>query len=75
MSTKKTGIECLTYVEFSAQATNGDELNLMEQDQLEVIGEGEGDGWIRVNTKINNRSTHYFCSLEIVHTANCLTSG
>ena len=30
------------------QASNADELNLREGEQLELIGDGDGDGWVRV---------------------------
>ena len=32
------------------QGGNSDELNLREQEQLEVIADGDGDGWVRVST-------------------------
>lgn len=30
-----------------AQAQNPDELSIVENEQLEVVGEGDGDGWLR----------------------------
>lgn len=30
-----------------SQARNPDELSIIESEQLEVIGEGDGDGWLR----------------------------
>lgn len=32
---------------FLLQAQNPDELTIVENEQLEVIGEGDGDGWLR----------------------------
>lgn len=29
------------------QAQNPDELSIIENEQLEVVGEGDGDGWLR----------------------------
>lgn len=29
------------------QAQNPDELSIIESEQLEVVGEGDGDGWLR----------------------------
>lgn len=29
------------------QAQNPDELSIVENEQLEVVGEGDGDGWLR----------------------------
>ena len=34
----------------SVQATNSDELSLTENEMLEVIAEGNGDGWLKVRT-------------------------
>lgn len=30
------------------QATNSDELSFVEQEELELINEGDGDGWVMV---------------------------
>lgn len=32
---------------YSYQAQNPDELSIVENEQLEVVGEGDGDGWLR----------------------------
>lgn len=32
---------------FKFQAQNPDELSIVESEQLEVVGEGDGDGWLR----------------------------
>lgn len=33
------------------QASNADELNLKENEYLELVGDGDGDGWVRVREK------------------------
>lgn len=38
-------LSLICYVSFQAQ--NPDELTIVENEQLEVVGEGDGDGWLR----------------------------
>lgn len=38
------------------QGTNSDELDIVENEQLELAAESEGDGWLRVSSIINNMS-------------------
>ena len=37
------------YIRVPFQASNDDELNLYENEELEVIADGEGDGWVKVS--------------------------
>ena len=39
-------MKCMAIYEF--QATNGDEVSLTEGEHLQIIGDGEGDGWVKV---------------------------
>lgn len=40
-----TGTKCVAL--FNYEALNSDELGFVEQEELEIIDEGEGDGWIK----------------------------
>lgn len=48
-------LKALTKTQFQAQ--NPDELSMVESEQLEVVGEGDGDGWLRAR---NNRGEEGF---------------
>lgn len=37
----------IIYLYINFQANNPDELSIVESEQLEVVGEGDGDGWLR----------------------------
>lgn len=37
----------LLFLVYSYNAQNPDELTIVENEQLEVIGDGDGDGWLR----------------------------
>lgn len=41
-----TGTRCVAL--FNYEALNSDELSFVEQEELDIIDEGEGDGWIKV---------------------------
>lgn len=44
-SSQKYPLKCRSIYEFSAG--NEDELNLFENEELEIIADGEGDGWVK----------------------------
>lgn len=46
----KTFVVARLYVSFSfppPQAQNPDELTIVENEELEMLGEGDGDGWVQ----------------------------
>lgn len=41
------------------QATNDDELTMKENDDIEIIAEGDGDGWVRVRSRNRLNAQHW----------------
>ena len=49
------------------QGTNSDELDIEENERLELAGESEGDGWIRVRLKVSYWNIKYiYTRLEFI---------
>ena len=56
----------------SSQAQNHDELSIVESEQLEVVGEGDGDGWLRAR---NYRGEEGFVPQNYLDVERETTSG
>lgn len=54
------------------QAQNPDELSIVESEQLEVVGEGDGDGWLRAR---NYRGEEGFVPQNYLDVERDTTSG
>ncbi|KAK9751341.1 Variant SH3 domain [Popillia japonica] len=61
-------IKCTALYSYTAQ--NPDELTIVENEQLEVIGEGDGDGWLRARNYKGEEGyvPHNYLDVETEHT-------
>lgn len=48
------------FVILSFQAANDDELTIQETENLQIIGEGDGDGWLRVSLLFDEYLVAFF---------------
>lgn len=62
----------LTKINISLQAQNPDELSIVESEQLDVVGEGDGDGWLRAR---NYRGEEGFVPQNYLDVERETTSG
>ncbi|KAI4470103.1 fch and double sh3 domain protein [Holotrichia oblita] len=63
-------IKCTALYSYTAQ--NPDELTIVENEQLEVIGEGDGDGWLRARNYKGEEGyvPHNYLDVETEHTTS-----
>jgi hypothetical protein len=58
-----------------AQAQNPDELSIVENEQLEVVGEGDGDGWLRARNYRGEEGYVPHNYLDVDHDDQCEQVG
>ncbi|CAH1647430.1 unnamed protein product [Spodoptera littoralis] len=60
---------------YSYTAQNPDELSIIESEQLEVVGEGDGDGWLRARNYRGEEGYVPHNYLDVDREQPCTSSG
>ncbi|XP_021936314.1 F-BAR and double SH3 domains protein 2 isoform X2 [Zootermopsis nevadensis] len=65
--------KCIALYNYTAQ--NPDELSIVENEQLEVVGEGDGDGWLRARNYRGEEGYVPHNYLDVDHDDQCAQVG